>query len=243
MKYSYTSVGTFAQCPRRWKYQYVDKLKTLPDTAPDNALWLGLALHKGIEEWSVDAAIEEYKSHYNIITDDNINWMMQLEYQLPRVLDILPNGGEHEIGVETSEFVGYIDYIVSDTIYDFKFTNNIDNYLESPQLAIYKHYLKQVRPELQINHIKFLFVPKVMIRQKKDETLMKFRERLKENLEATEIKVIEVSDSALSVAHFREACQIIDDTVDFPKNESRLCNWCPYQKYCQSDGKEDWMIL
>ena len=82
-----------------------------------------------------------------------------------------------------------------------------------------------------------------MIRQKKDETLMEFRERLKENLEATEIKVIEVSDSALSVAHFREACQIIDGTVDFPKNESRLCSWCPYQKYCQSDGKEDWMIL
>ena len=30
---------------------------------------------------------------------------------------------------------------------------------------------------------------------------------------------------------------------EFPKNESRLCNWCCYKRYCESDGKEDWMIL
>ena len=30
------------------------------------------------------------------ITDENINWMIQLEYQLSKVLDLLPKGGEQQ---------------------------------------------------------------------------------------------------------------------------------------------------
>ena len=66
-----------------------------------------------------------------------------------------------------------------DTLYDFKFSNNIDNYLKSPQLSIYKHYLEQVRPDIKINHLKYVFVPKIQIRQKfkatPPETISEFR--------------------------------------------------------------------
>ena len=79
MKFSYSRVGCFGSCPRKYKYQYVDHLKTLPETNADNALYLGLALHKGIETGSVDEGLMEYKSHYNIIEDEHINWMIQLE--------------------------------------------------------------------------------------------------------------------------------------------------------------------
>ena len=48
----------------------MDRLKTIPDTNADCALWLGLGLHKGIETGSVEAGIEEYKSHFNILTDE-----------------------------------------------------------------------------------------------------------------------------------------------------------------------------
>lgn len=243
VRYSYSRVGCFVQCPRKYKYQYVDHLKTIPDQDPGNALYLGLALHKGIEMWDVQAGVEEYKSHYNIITDKHINWIMQLEYQLPKVLEMLPPGGEHEIEVKTDNFIGYVDYVVGDTIVDFKFSNNIKNYLESPQLAIYKHFLSLVRPDIQINHLNFLFVPKVNIRQKKGETIIEFRERLQEHLEATEIKLIEVSDSVESVTRFQESCQALETITNFPKNETRLCNWCAYQSYCQTGGEIDWMIL
>ena len=64
MRYSYTNVSTFAQCPYRWKLQYKDRLKTIPDTAPDNALWLGLGLHKGVEEWSVPVGIKNLTNTY-----------------------------------------------------------------------------------------------------------------------------------------------------------------------------------
>lgn len=247
MRFSYSNISTFSQCPYKWYLNYKQHLKTIPETNADNALWLGLAVHKGIETGSVQAGIEEYKSHYNIITDENINWITQLEYQIPRVIDVLPKGGEHELEIKTDEFVGYIDYVHNDTLFDFKFSNNVNNYLHSPQLSIYKHYLELVRPDIKINHLKYIFVPKVQIRQKlrakPPETLLEFRKRIDEHLQASEIKVIEVDYNEDSVTQFKECCQYLKTVKEFPKNKTKLCNWCNYQKYCQSNGLIDYMII
>ena len=247
MRFSYSRIGCFANCPYQYKLRYIDKLQTIPDTAPDNALYLGLAIHKGIEEGSVEAGIEEYKSHYNIITDEHVNWIMQLEYQLPKVIDLLPKGGEHELEIATDDYVGFIDYVCGDTLYDFKFSNNIDNYLASPQLSIYKAKLEEVRPDIKINRLKYIFVPKIQIRQKHKakppETLAEFRMRLREHLEASEIKVIEVDYDGDSVTQFSSACQQLTKVENFPKNRTKLCNWCQYQKYCESNGEIDYMVI
>jgi hypothetical protein len=221
-------------------------LKTIPDTDAGNALWLGLGLHKGIEE-GLEAGIAEYKSHFNILNDEHINYIMQLEYQIPRVIDLLPEGGEHEVEIKTDEFIGFIDYVHGDTLYDFKFSNNIDNYKTSPQLSIYKHYLEKVRPDIKINHLKYVFVPKIQIRQKfkakPPETLQQFRDRLKEHLEASEIKIIEVDFNEQNISQFEECCKYLNSVNEFPKNETKLCNWCPYQQYCESNGQIDYMII
>lgn len=247
MKYSYSNISTFSQCPYRWFLQYKARLKTIPETNADNALWLGLALHKGIETGSVEEGIKEYKSHFNIITDEHINWIMQLEYQLPRVIELLPKGGEHELKIDLPEYVGFIDYICGDTLYDFKFSNNIDNYLTSPQLSIYKHYIEKVRPDIKINHLKYIFVPKISIRQKHKakppETIFEFRQRLQEHLEASEIKVIEVDYDSASISRFQDCCQLLNEVSNFQKNPTKLCNWCPYKQYCESEGEVNWMIL
>jgi hypothetical protein len=223
--------------------KYIKGLSTIPETDPGNALYLGLGLHRGIETGSVEEGLAEYRSHYNITSDDNINWEIQLEYQIPRVIELLPEGGEHELQIDTETFIGFIDYICGDTLYDFKFSNNIDNYTKSPQLSIYKHYIELVRPDIKINHLKYVFVPKIGIRQKKDETIHQFRQRLREQLEASEIKIIEVPFDSDSVSQFQECCQALGDVKDFPKNETKLCDWCSFKEYCQSDGAEDWMII
>lgn len=243
MQYSYSNVSTFAQCPRKWKYQYKDRLKTIPDTDAGNALWLGLGLHKGVETGSVEAGIEEYKSHYNIITDENINWIIQLEYQLPRLIELLPKGGEHELEIKTDSYIGFIDYVCGDTLFDFKFSNNIENYTNSPQLSIYKNYLEQIRPDININHLKYVFVPKICIKQKKTENIFEFRQRLQEYLEASEIKFIEVNYDENSISQFQQCCKQLDCVENFPKNETKLCSWCNFRQYCQSNGQINWMIL
>lgn len=246
MRYSYSNISTFLQCPYRWFLQYKEGLKTLPETNADNALWLGLGLHKGIE-CGVEAGIAEYKSHYPILTTENINWMIQLEYQIPRVKELLPENGEHEVKIKTENFIGFIDYVHGDTLYDFKFSNNTDRYLESPQLSIYKHYLELVRPDIKINHLKYVFVPKIGIRQKTrskpPETIAQFRERLQDELEKSEIRIIEVPFFENSINHFLDICQSIEDGPNIQKNQSKLCDWCSYKEYCESDGEVDYNIL
>lgn len=243
IRYSYSRLSTFAQCPYQYRLRYVDKLKTLPETNADNALYLGLAVHKGLETGSVAEAIAEYKSHYNILTDENINWITQLEYQIPRAIELLPTGGEHELEVTLDNFIGFIDYVCGDTLYDFKFSNNVDNYRKSPQLSLYKYFLEQVRPDLKINHLKYIMIPKINIRQKKNETVLEFRQRLQEHLDISEIQIVEVPYDGDSITQFLTACQQLEMVDKFPKNPTRLCGWCQYQTYCESNGEIDYMIV
>jgi hypothetical protein len=246
-QFSYSRLGCYANCPYQYYLKYIKRLKTIPPQNADNALYLGLGVHKGIECGNVQAGIDEYKSHYNIINDQHINWIMQLEYQIPRAIELLPQDGEHELEIKTDDFIGYIDYVCGDTLFDFKFSNNIDNYMKSPQLSIYKYYLEKVRPNMKINHLKYVFIPKVNIRQKlkakPQETIQEFRRILLEHLETTEIKIVEVGFDMQSVTQFQECCQRLKTVKDFPKNPTRLCNWCDYQMYCESDGKIDYMLV
>ena len=242
MKFSYSNISTYSQCPYQWFLKYKERLKTIPETNADNALYLGLALHKGIETGSVEEAIAEYKSHFNMLTDEHINWIMQLEYQIPRVIELLPEGGEHELKLETDDFIGFADYVCGDTLFDFKFSNNSDRYLTSPQLSIYKHFLELLRSDLHIKHLKYVFVPKIGIRQKKTETIQQFRLRLQEALEASEITITDISFNSDSISQFLDCCQHLTTVETFPKNETKLCDWCDFKEYCQSNCEVDYMI-
>lgn len=43
--YSYSKVSTYSNCPRQYKYRYVDKLKIYDDFEADNALIVGTTIH------------------------------------------------------------------------------------------------------------------------------------------------------------------------------------------------------
>jgi hypothetical protein len=94
-----------------------------------------------------------------------------------------------------------------------------------------------------VDTLKYVFIPKINIRQKKDETIWEFRQRLQEHLEASTIEVIEIPYDSDSVTDFQTACQQLGVVKNFPKNPTRLCGWCQYQKYCESNGEIDYMIL
>lgn len=43
--YSYSKVSTYVNCPRQYKYRYIDKLKIYDDFEADNALIIGTTIH------------------------------------------------------------------------------------------------------------------------------------------------------------------------------------------------------
>ncbi len=256
MKFSYSRIGCYGTCPFQYKLRYIDKLKTIPDQQANNALYLGTALHLGLETGDIKQAVNNYQSNYNVISDEIINESIKLEYIIPKALEMLPEG-ECEIEISTDDFIGYIDRLcptyVDDNgiqhwdMYDYKYTNNAERYKTSPQLSIYKYYYELTHPGNVIDHLYYLIVGKVAIRQKHKakppETIMEFRQRLREHLVASEIQIVEVPYKDSSVTDFQDCCKYLKTVNEFHKNQTKLCNWCQFKEYCDSDGEIDYMIL
>lgn len=254
MQISYSRVGCYGNCPFQYKLRYLDRLKTLPDQDPTNALYLGTAIHLAFETGSVEEAINNYRSNYYLLTDAHINEEIKLEMLIPKVLALLPEA-ECEVEISTDEFIGFIDrleYLYTDkkgikhfTIWDYKYCNpkSVDRYLQSGQLHIYKYYFEKTHPNCVVDHLKYVFIPKVSIRQKKTETIQQFRQRLRDVLEVTEPMVTDISYNKDIITDFKGCCQHLKTVDEFPKNETRLCDWCSYNEFCKSDGLVDYMII
>lgn len=247
MRFSVSRVGCFNTCPYQFKLRYIDGIDTLPDyDDPQNALYLGSALHKGIET-TVEEGLKLYFDSYPIISDAHINEAIKLAYWIPKVKELLPENAQHEVEIAyRDKFLGYIDLLVDNgdktvDIYDFKYSNNIDHYMESPQLHVYKDYFEELHPQYTVRNLFFIFVPKIAIRQKKTETVQTFRTRLMEELEKKSVQIKEVPFDIKKVNEYYQNIRTIEHCTDFAKNETRLCDWCAYRDYCK-EGK-DYMLL
>lgn len=243
MQVSHSRIETFKQCGYKYKLRYVDELKTYFNGDPANPLIIGTALHTGIEK-DVKTAIAEYYSNYPVITDQNVEEAIKLEAIIPKCKAVLPDG-IYERKIECAEFIGFIDLLVEVEkgvydLYDFKYSNNVKNYLAGGQLHEYKHYFERTTGE-KIRDLYFMFAPKVAIRMKKTETPETFRLRLRDELADKEPQIVKVEYDPNKVVDFLRSAKECRTATKFEKNESRLCDWCDYKEYCQTG--DDLMIL
>lgn len=238
MKLSFSKVDSFKQCPFKWKLKYIDKLETIPNwDDPANPLIIGTAIHHGIEQ-GVDEAVTEYLMSYPIITDGHLDEVMKLKALIPKVKELISDTAEFEVTLDDEgRFIGYIDYLDRENsiLLDFKYTsekNLKEKYLKSSQIHLYKWYLKELT-EYEVEKIGYLFIPKISIRQKKTETQLQFRQRLEDELSKAEPRIEFVEYSQKKVDEFFRTAKEIEQTEEFPKNQSKLCDWCEYQRFCE----------
>ena len=263
MKLSHSRVECFNKCPYQFKLRYIDGLKTLPTDDPQSALILGHALHTGIEK-NVEAAIEEYYNAYPVINDNHETEAIKLEYWIPKIKEAIPPEGLHEIEIADGEdFVGYIDYLVPvDTdydennnevtiydLYDWKYSNNINNYLESGQLHEYKYFFEKLNPNKYIRDMYFMFVPKCNLKIKyknktnpRDETIQEFRKRVFEDLENKQLEFVKVEYDPNKVIEFLNNGIHAMNCEEYIKKPSRLCDWCEFQRYCEKGEDIDMQL-
>lgn len=225
--------------------RYLEGISTIPATEPDNPLILGQAVHTGIEK-SLEEAIKEYCFSYSIITDEHINEIIKFETVIPLARTAIPPGGEFEVEIKDDDFHGFIDYLAPATIfergvelpdtydlYDFKYSNNVSGYKQSGQLHLYKYFFEKNNPGKRIRNMYFVFIPKVTIRQKKTETLLDFRERLKTELQGVEVKTVQIEFNLEKVIEFLFGIKAVNEEIDFPQERSYLCRFCEFQDYCE----------
>lgn len=254
MKLSHSRVECFNKCPYQFKLRYIDGLKTLPTDDPQSALILGHALHTGIEK-NVEAAIEEYYNAYPVINDNHVTEAIKLEYWIPKIKEAIPAGGLHEIEIADGEdFVGYIDYLIPVDnkiydLYDWKYSNNVKNYLESGQLHEYKYFFEKLNPDKKIRNMYFMFVPKCNLKIKyknktnpKDETIQEFRKRVFEDLENKQLEFVQIEYDPNKVIEFLNNGIHAINCVEYIKKPSRLCDWCEFQRYCEKGEDLDMQL-
>ena len=249
MQFSHSRVDTFQQCPYKWKLHYVDGIETLPDDKPDNALYLGTALHTGLETGSVETAVKQYFSNYPIVTDEHINESIKLEAMIKKGLKIAPEG-INELLISDHDFKGFMDLLVPITheggfkiydLYDFKYSNNKQNYTDSDQLHIYKYFFEKCNPLCRIRNMYFLMVPKSKCKRIRGEDLMSYRQRLQLDLNTLEPELIPIEYDPNYVIRFLLQIKEILEAKEYPKKKTFLCRYCEYQNFCEKG--EDFMLL
>nr|DAM28940.1 MAG TPA: AAA domain protein [Bacteriophage sp.] len=245
---SHSKVETFESCPYRYDLRYNQGIKTIPPDNADNALFLGTALHTGLEK-DVQTAIHEYFMSYPVISDAQVNEAMKLEVMIPKAAAMIPSG-EHEVKIEDDDFIGFIDLLAPAKteqklggehqvipnvydLYDFKYSNNVSKYKDSPQLHLYKYFFEKNNPGKIIRNMFFLFVSKVNIKQSKKEDLFQFRQRLQEELDRKEPQLVQIEYDPEKVINFLLSTKTMLEAQEFPQNTSWLCNFCEYKDYCQ----------
>ncbi|MBE1302902.1 AAA family ATPase [Clostridium botulinum] len=245
MQYSHSRVESFRSCPYKYKLRYQDRLKTIPNQDANNALICGNTIHTGAEK-NLKVALEFYKSNYYIISDLNINEIIKFEYLIPKIKELLAdiNIYAQEYLINTKRFKGIVDLITKNDdgtvdVFDFKYSNAIEHYMESPQLHIYKYFLEQ--QGFKVRKLGFIFIPKISIRQKKEEDLYKFRKRLIEELKKSEINLLEVLYNPNKVIEFMDSIMDTTEVKKYKKNPTNLCSWCEYEEYCLKEI--DYMLL
>lgn len=247
-QFSHSRVESYKQCAYKYKLRYIDKIKMLDNYDPSNALIIGTALHTGIEK-DVKIAINWYYNQYPVITDEHVNEAMKLEKVISMMKEQLPSDGEFEVEIDDENFKGFIDYLVEVEptvydLYDFKYSNNVDRYLESDQLHVYKYYFEKNNPLKRIRNLYFMFAPKVQLKQKSknktnkfDENIQEFRRRFMNELEMKEVQVIKVNYNVNKVFEYLEGIKCCLEEKEFNKNEGKLCYFCEYRALCE-EGKD-----
>ena len=249
MQVSHSRIETFNKCPFQFKLRYLDNLQTLPDDTADNALYLGTALHECIQI-GVPEAVQGYFKNYPIISDEIITEAIKLEIMGNKARQTVPEDGKAEVELNTPDFKGFIDWLVPARteeklggehqiipyqfdLYDFKYSNNEANYMDSDQLHLYKYFFEKTHPGQYIRNMYFLFVPKSKLKREKDEDLEQYRKRiiadcdkLQPYLKRVEYEPEKVIEYLISVKH------CIEET-EYCKKPQFLCRWCEFKKYCE----------
>ncbi|SLN00175.1 hypothetical protein FM106_18645 [Brachybacterium faecium] len=241
MQYSYSRVSLFHDCPYHFKLRYIDKLTELNEYKADNPLLIGSALHNGVET-DKNKMLQDYFQQYPIVTDEVITESMKLEIIQMKVKEWLQQFIDdeceliHEYKIDTPEYIGFVDLIIKKPdgtcmVVDFKYSNNIKNYVGSGQLHIYKHFLE--KQGFKVSNMGFLFCPKINIKIKKrnktnkqDELIEHFRKRCVVELSKKELQYLPIIHDETKVVEFFETIKEIEASKEYPKNPNDTCFQC-----------------
>ena len=267
--YSHSRINTFKMCPKQYEYKYIQQLTPLGGN--NNNLFLGGLLHKGVELKSISGLlnyIDELNTTPNEDTETLINLALTMteayftkfgyneivHSEIPFMVDI-----EENIG-----FRGIIDGLIEDDngywlleiktasvinkeyIDKLKFNDQIERYLYGLQNG----ELENFKLDKPILGIKYRILKKPLIRQKQNESIMEFRNRLVDKLQEDDYIVElelnrtpeEIDDAMKDLI---QDIKSIKCTERFTKTLSACTTYgrCPYMELCCKEENAELLYI
>ncbi len=226
--YSFSKISAYNSCARKFKYQYIDKIKR--DKLPSDALIKGKTLHYILENLNIseedyiDTMKENINNYPEIkeIINNFINSDLSKKY-----LNEIDNQAFNEIKIGITKdlqpsdynndnlFNGIVDYVCvkNKTLYvcDFKSGKyKYRNYQDFNQLLFYAIYFF-----LKYKNINKIIISYIYIEHNLENSLELRRDELQDYLKKFLLNV-----------------QKIESDEMFNKTESKLCDYCDFVDIC-----------
>lgn len=246
--YSHSKLSTFEQCRQKYKFRYIDKIE--PDFKQTIEAHLGSSVHDTFE-WLYNNVLKKIIPKLDEVLEFYINrWQKNLNENIKVVKEDLTQQDYFEKGIKfiadyylknypfndgtlelekkifislnpnsENKLVGYIDRLVYNKekqryeIHDYKTANTLperEKFEKDRQLALYALGIKQLYGD---HHPVTLTWHYLNFNMKIDSS------RTNEQLEKLKEDTLKLINK-------------IEQTKEFPPQESFLCNWCEYRSKC-----------
>ena len=261
--FSHSRINCFKQCPQLYKYKYIDKL--IPLGADTKQLSMGKAFHVGIENGSTDAALEFLeKDKFFMSTESETDKTIVLA-MVEAFLKKFPEAStwEHEVYMtgkllneQEDDFQVYIDALEEHEngyyIIELKTTSRIDQtYIDkldfNDQVNRY-YYFAEKQLKKPILGIKYYVIKKPLLRQKMNETVDQFRQRVVDRIledDSIFFTILTRTPEQISscIEDTKYDMQVIENTTRYTKNLAACSCYgnCPYISLCR--GLKDAELL
>ena len=219
--YSFSRIDAHRHCPKKFQYKYVDKI---PEGYTDrSALLKGGAVHSILEHFP-DTSPHKLAPDFQHVVDKFL-----LTDKAKRLL-FRTSVREHDFGItenfeiceyndKNAMFRGSVDFItmtdVGLILVDWKTGKAKDKiYQDYTQLMWYAVYFFLKYTKINSIIISYVYV--------EHENISNDLHLTRENLENYKNTLI-------------ESIQKIETDEVFPKNKSRLCDWCAFKDHCQKE--------
>ena len=213
MKFSFSRIELFKHCPYKFKLKYIDEIKVKQEFKH---------LIKGKK---VHSLLENFETFQNDNTEESLIVQRFSESDLGK--DILTKKSLRELEIKLNDklepcnddhkLIGYIDRVnITENgleLIDFKTGKYKEpQYQSFDQLITYAIYCFQ---KLNVNEIKLRYV---------------YVEHLRENSLTLKREYLDLHKSKL-----QNDIKVIEETTDYFKNKTKLCDWCEYKEICQAN--------
>ena len=217
MKFSHSKLELYKQCPRKFKYRYIDKLPT----KPFEHLAKGSEVHRLLEIYGNEDLKSDIKEAYNIALKFS-------ESEIGK--EILSQKSKRELCIKFKDFepidsdsndydfIGYIDRVNFTNsgleLIDYKTGKYKDpKYQDFQQLIIYAIWFFKKYSSLTEIKIRFVYVEHLQ-----ENSIVLTRDKIDDILNNLKILV-----------------KTIELDQDFHKKPNSLCDWCDFKEQCLSD--------